>query len=149
MPASRACARWRAADFVMCPTLAWRRARLGARRFETTWKQVQDLELLTRLLLEGEAIAGTRRRAYLYRRHPHSATAVQTEDLSRFEEEVAVLDRVAGRARALGFEAAARVADRKTIVRLHLAARAASDLASLRGAAALRKLRFLASIGRR
>ena len=136
-------------DFVICPTLAFRRARLGARRFETSWTQVQDLELLTRLLLDGESIAGTRRRAYRYRRHAASATALQTGDLSRFEEEVAVLDRLALRARERGFAAAARVAERKTIVRLHLAVRAAGDLASLRGAAALRTLRFLASIPRR
>jgi glycosyltransferase involved in cell wall biosynthesis len=134
-------------DFVMCPTLAWRRARLGARRFEATWKQVQDLELLTRLLLDGEAIAGTRRRAYLYRRHAASATAVQTGDLSRFEEEIALLDRLALLARERGFESAARVAERKTIVRLHLAVRVAQDLASLHGAAALRKLRLLAGGG--
>ena len=136
-------------DFVMCPTLAWRRARLGTRRFETAWKQVQDLELLTRLLLDGDAIVGTRRRAYLYRRHADSATAVQTADLSRFEEEVAVMDRVAARARERGFHDAANALERKAIVRLHLAVRAATDLASLRGGAALRKLRFLAAIGRR
>jgi glycosyltransferase involved in cell wall biosynthesis len=136
-------------DFVMCPTLAWRRAQLGARRFETAWKQVQDLELLTRLLLDGDAIVGTRRRSYIYRRHAESATAVQTEDLSRFEEEVAVMDRVAAQARERGFRDAAAALERKTIVRLHLAVRAATDLASLRGGAALRKLRFLAAIGRR
>ena len=101
-------------DFVMCPTLAWRREQLGARRFDPAWKQVQDLDLLARLLLDGEEIAGTRRRAYAYRRHAASATARQTEDLSRFEEEFAVLDRIAARAREQGFDAAARTAERKT-----------------------------------
>ena len=136
-------------DFVICPTLAFRRARLAGRRFDPSWRQVQDLELLARLLLDGEEIAGTRRRAYVYRRHPESATARQTEDLTRFEEEIAVLDRIASRARGLGFDAAARIAERKTIVRLHLVVRAAGDLASLRAAAALRKLRFLARLGLR
>lgn len=134
------------ADFVMCPTVAWRRERLGARRFDATLKQAQDLEMLARLLLDGEAIAGTRRRAYAYRRHAASATAVQTEDLSRFEEEIAVLDRIATRAREQGFLAAAQIAEAKTIVRLHLAARIASDLASLRPRAALSKLGFLARL---
>jgi glycosyltransferase involved in cell wall biosynthesis len=145
-PGLRAIAR---ADFVMCPTVAWRRERLGARRFDPRLKQAQDLEMLARLLLDGEAIAGTRRRAYAYRRHAASATAVQTEDLSRFEEEIAVMDWIAARARERGFGDAARVADGKAIVRLHLAARIAADLASLRGGAALRKLGFLARIGRR
>jgi len=131
-------------DFVMCPTVAWRLPRLGARRFEEGWKQVQDLELLARLLLDGEEIAGTRRRAYRYRRHAESATAVQTADLSRFEEEIAVLDRIAARARAQGFERAARIAERKTIVRLHLALRAATDLVRLRPGATLAKVRLLA-----
>lgn len=131
-------------DFVMCPTVAWRLPVLGARRFESGWHQVQDLELLARLLLDGEEIAGTRRRAYVYRRHAASATAQQTEDLSRFEEEIAVLDRIAARARKQGMPHAARVAERKAIVRLHLALRAAGDLARLRPAASLAKLRLLA-----
>jgi len=134
-------------DFVMCPTVAWRREQLGARRFESGLKQAQDLEMLARLLLDGETIAGTRRRAYAYRRHSESATAVQTEDLSRFEEEVEVMDRIATSARERGFHDAARVAERKAIVRLHLAVRIATDLASLRAPAALRKLRFLTRIG--
>lgn len=136
------------ADFVMCPTLLYRRARLGDRRFDPRWKQVQDLELLSRLLLDGDAITGTRRRAYLYRRHAESATAVQTQDLSRFEEEIAVLDQIAARARERGFEEAARAAERKTIVRLHLLVRAGEDLVSLRGVEALRKLRLFGQIGR-
>jgi glycosyltransferase involved in cell wall biosynthesis len=132
-------------DFVMCPTLVWRRSRLGARRFEPGWKQVQDLELLARLLLEGESIVGTRRRFYAYRRHPGSATATQTEDLSRFDEEIALLDRIAARARARGWASAARAADRKTIVRLHLLFRAAADVCAGRPAAAAGKLRYLAT----
>jgi glycosyltransferase involved in cell wall biosynthesis len=131
-------------DFVMCPTVAWRLPVLGVRRFDARWKQVQDLELLARLLLDGDTIVGTRRRAYRYRRHAASATSVQTEDLSRFEEEAAVLDEIAARARARGFGAAARVAERKTIVRLHVAFRAAGDLAQGRLAAGRRALAFLA-----
>jgi len=104
---------------------------------------VQDLELLARLLLDGDEIAGTRRRAYRYRRHPESATATQTADLSRFEEEIAVLDRIAARAREKGFARAARIAERRTIVRLHLAVRAAGDLVRLRPRATLAKLRVL------
>lgn len=130
-------------DFVMCPTVAWRLPVLGARRFEPGWKQVQDLELLARLLLDGEEIAGTRRRAYAYRRHAESATSRQTEDLSRFEEEAALLDRIAARARERGWNAAARTAERKAIVRLHVGFRAAEDLARGRLASARRKLGFL------
>lgn len=132
-------------DFVMCPTVAWRPAVLGARRFDPAWKQVQDLDFLARLLLDGETVAGTRRRAYAYRRHAQSATSEQTEDLSRFEEEVAVLDRIAAAARARGWRDAARIAERKTIVKLHLGVRAALDLAGGRWTGARRKLGWLLS----
>lgn len=136
------------ADFVMCPTIAWRLPVLGLRRFTAGWKQVQDLDLLATLLLDGDEIVGTRRRAYAYRRHAESMTALQTEDLSRFEEEIAVLDRIAADARQRGWERAARVAAGKSIVRLHLGFRAAGDLAHGRVRAALSKLRYLDSVTR-
>ncbi|RIL05712.1 MAG: hypothetical protein DCC71_09445 [Proteobacteria bacterium] len=131
------------ADFVMCPTVAWRRPVLGLRRFAAGWKQVQDLDLLATLLLDGDEIVGTRRRAYAYRRHAASATSQQTEDMTRFEEEVAVLDRIAARAHAQGWQRAARIARGKRIVRLHLGFRAAGDLARGRVRPALAKLQYL------
>ena len=132
-------------DFVMCPTVAWRRERLGARRFDPAWKQVQDLDFLARLLLDGDSIVGTRRRVYAYRRHAASATSLQTRDLSRFEEEVAVLDRIAAQARERGWSDAARIAERKSIVKLHVGFRATSDLARGRWSDARRKLAWLLS----
>jgi glycosyltransferase involved in cell wall biosynthesis len=133
-------------DFVMCPTLCWRRSRLAERRFEAGWRQVQDLELLARLLLEGEELVGTRRAAYAYRRHPESATEIQSESLLRFEEEAALYDRLAARAAERGWSAAARTARRKAIVRLHLGYRAAAALATGRPAAAGRALGLLARL---
>jgi glycosyltransferase involved in cell wall biosynthesis len=130
-------------DFVMCPTLCWRRSVLGSRRFDPSWHQVQDLELLVRLLLDGAVIVGSRRRAYAYRRHAGSATALQSESLLRFDEEFALYGRLAAQTRALGWRSAARVAERAAIVRLHLGFRAAADLAALRPRRALRKLAYL------
>jgi glycosyltransferase involved in cell wall biosynthesis len=127
-------------DFVMCPTLCWRRSVLRERRFDPGWRQVQDLELLTRLLLEGDEIAGTHHPAYAYRRHGESATAVQSASLLRFDEEFALYDRLAERAAGLGWPRAARAARRKLVVRLHLGLHAAADLARGRPAGALRKL---------
>jgi GT2 family glycosyltransferase len=130
-------------DFVMCPTLCWRRSVLGPRRFEASWNQVQDLEFLTRLLLDGEAIVGTRATAYAYRRHAASATAQQTETLIRFEEESAIYDRLAAQSAARGWRGAARTARRKAILRLHLGFRIATDLAAGHPGRAIQKLRFL------
>jgi glycosyltransferase involved in cell wall biosynthesis len=134
-------------DFVVCPTLCYRKSALGARRFDGRWHQVQDLDLLARLMLDGQTLVGSRRAAYAYRRHPESATALQSENLLRFEEEFALLEEIARRAEARGWSAAARVARRKTVVRLHLLLRMATDLLRLRAGPARRKLRCLVQGG--
>jgi glycosyltransferase involved in cell wall biosynthesis len=134
-------------DFVFCPTLCYRKSVLGDRRFDDRWRQVQDLDLLARLILDGDALVGSRRAAYAYRRHTESATALQSESLLRFEEEFALLDELARRAEARGWSSAARVARHKTVVRLHLALRVASDLLRLRPGAARRKLHCLVQGG--
>jgi glycosyltransferase involved in cell wall biosynthesis len=118
-------------NFVMCPTLCWRRAILGERRFVPRWKQVQDLELLCRLLLEGETLVGIRHEIYAYRRHDASATALQSENLLRFEEEIALYDVLAESTLARGWRRAARAARGKRIIRLHLLFLIALDLVKL------------------
>lgn len=132
-------------NFVVCPTLCWRRARLGEQRFDARWRQVQDLEILARLLCAGETFAGSRAAFYAYRRHEANTTARHTESLLRFEEEFALFDGIAERAAALGWRGAARVSRRKTILRLHLSWRVVSELARLRLGLAGRTLRFLFS----
>ncbi len=136
-----------AGNFIMCPTLCLRRPVLGARRFEETWRQVQDLELTSRLLLEDETLVGTREVAYAYRRHPENATARQSESLLRFDEEFALFAGVAERAARRGWPRAASVSQRASIVRLHLAYRALRDLLALRFDAAGRELRCLVRRG--
>ena len=104
---------------------------------------MQDLELTSRLLLEGDAIVCSRTRAYAYRRHAEGATAVQSESRLRFDEEFALFDAVASSADARGWRAAARVSRRKRIVKLHLLYRALRELAALRPARARDWLRYL------
>ncbi len=129
-----------AGNFIMCPTLCLRLDKLAGRRFDTRHQQVQDLEFTSRLLMDGDTLVGTRQIAYAYRRHAAGATALQSESLLRFQEELALFDRVAERAATIGWPRAARVARRKTIVRLHLGYRAAGDLARLRLRRALLEL---------
>lgn len=138
-PAVRALLR---GNFIMCPTLCWRRSRLGARRFLPRWRQVQDLELTTRLLLEGEHLVGSRAVAYAYRRHGEAATARQSDSLLRFDEELTLLGELAERAAERGWPGAARVARRRTVVRLHLLYRAGLDLLHGRLGRASRELRL-------
>jgi glycosyltransferase involved in cell wall biosynthesis len=133
-------------NFIMCPTVCYRKRVLGARRFSTEWKQVQDLDLYSRLLLEGEHLIGLPDVAYAYRRHAENATARQTEDLMRFHEEIALYDRLATTAQARGWDRARPVAGAKRMIKLHLLYRAARDVFSLRPGAAWRKTTLLRSL---
>ena len=130
-------------NFIMCPTLCYRRETIGSRRFSPEWKQVQDLDFTSRLLLDGDTIVCSRTRAYRYRRHARGATALQSESRLRFDEEFALFDRVAERARERGWERAGRVAGRKWPVRLHLLYRALRETVRLRLGAGLEWLRYL------
>jgi len=132
-------------NFIMCPTLAFRRRLLGARRFDHGWEQVQDLDLTVRLLMDGEVLAGTPDVAYAYRRHRESATWVQSMNRLRFDEEFRLFDQIAARAEALGWAETARVSRRKRIVKLHLAYRVVRDVARLEPGSALATLRYLRS----
>ena len=144
-PALRALLR---GNFIMCPTLCFRRSLLGELRFATDWRQAQDLELTSRLLFAGHTLVGSRAKGYAYRRHEGSATAGQTESLLRFAEEYRLFDSIAERARALGWSRAERTARRKTIVKLHLSYRLVRELARGRLRAARRIGRFLFTGGR-
>lgn len=132
-------------NFIMCPTLSFRRARLGDRRFDDRWQQVQDLALTLRLLMDGETLVGSPETSYAYRRHAESATSQQSRSRLRFDEEFRLFEQVAGHAEALGWKRTARVSRRKRIIKLHLAYRALSDFGRLRPRSALDTLRYLRS----
>ena len=135
-------------NFIMCPTLCFRRSVLGMRRFTSGWSQVQDLELSVRLLMDGESLVGSPEVAYAYRRHPASATALHSECRLRFDEEFRLFDQVAERAADLGWKSTTRVARHKRIVKLHLLYRALRGLIALRIGQATETLRYLASHSR-
>lgn len=130
-------------DFIMCPSVCYRKSRLPGERFRPEWRQVLDLEFFTRILLEGGTMVGLPTVAYAYRRHAENATAEQTENLVRFHEESRLHEAVAAIARDRGWPAVARVAARKRIIKLHLFFRIVLDLGRLRARAALRKWDFL------
>ena len=132
-------------NFIMCPTLSFRRARLGDRRFDDRWQQVQDLALTLELLMDGETLVGSPETSYAYRRHPESATSLQSLSRLRFDEEFQLFDQIAVRAEELGWYETARVSRRKRIVKLHLAYRALRDLGRIRPRSAFDTLRYLRS----
>ena len=130
-------------NFIMCPTVCYRKSRLGRERFDSNWRFVLDLEFFTRLLLEGETMVGLPEVAYAYRRHGENATEAYTERLTRFEEESQLHDQIAALARERRWHELGRVAARKRVIRLHLLFRIASDVSRMRFQPALLKWRFL------
>ena len=80
--------------------------------------------------------------AFAYRRHDKNATAEFTENLTRFEEERQLLDRLSTIGRDRGWPGLARVAAAGRMVRWHLLYRMGSDLVRLRFRAAARKWDF-------
>ena len=133
-------------NFIMCPTLCYRKPRLAGRRFALGWRQVPDLEFTARLLLEGETLVGLPQTVYAYRRHQANTTAQQTDSLLRFREEVALLEQLRLRLKEMGWKRATFPAEIKLIIKLNLAYCVLRDLAGLRLSQAWRKLAFLQQI---
>jgi glycosyltransferase involved in cell wall biosynthesis len=136
-------------DFIMCPTVCYRRSRLPAERFSNEWKMVLDLDFFTRILFEGGSMVGLPAVAYAYRRHAENATTAYTESLLRFEEESRLHDRIAVIAKERGWQSASRVAAKKRVIKLHLLFRIAEDLSRLHFGSASRKWVFLLRFLRR
>lgn len=131
-------------NFIMAPTICFRKSLLANVRWSETLDMTLDLDLYSRTLLAGQTIAGiTGTPRYAYRRHPGSATAIFNSNLHRFEEEVSTYDLIAELALAAGWHAAAAVARRKVIIRLHLLFAALVDFTSGRLGAARSKVAFL------
>lgn len=108
-------------NYIFCPTLCYRRSRLGPVRFDPRYRMVLDLDLTTRLLLSGERIVGVPKQAlYRYRRHDENATEHLTKELTRFHEESAFYLDIAQRARTLGYTRSEKTGQRRGVIKLNL-----------------------------
>ncbi len=130
-------------NFIMCPTITYSRARLGSERFNARWKMVLDLEFYLRLLVKGHTLSGTPRAHYRYRRHESNQTVLLTENLSRFEEECALLDEYVAVCESKGWPHAAGIAKRKGVVFFNILFNVMKDLLAFRLSGVSRKVAFL------
>ncbi len=105
--------------FFYCPSVSYRVDLLPELRFDGRWRQVMDLDLYARVLLDGGSIVLTPERVYRYRRHHATMTAQNSRSLVRLDEEVAVSRQVSAAARGLGWARSARSADLRLTVRLN------------------------------
>jgi len=107
-------------NFIMCPTLCYRREIFQQFRFSDRWRMVLDLEFYLQLLAAGQHLLGVRQTAYRYRRHDEQMTAICERNLRLFEEEARLWREAGERAAALGWHEAARIGRRMRFVHLHL-----------------------------
>lgn len=106
---------------------------------------ILDLALLIDLAFEGASLRYTGVEAFAYRRHAASLSQTALLDGSRFDDERRFYRETVVRARAMGWNRAARAARGRVMSRLH----ALSQLPStLRGSAAARKSAWLLAFGR-
>jgi hypothetical protein len=131
------------ANFIMAPTLCFRKSVLGERRFPMGYKFVLDWELTTSLLLDGETIVGIPDVCYRYRRHFENATEKLTKTQQRFREESEFYDRMREKVRARGWDKCEAIAAEKRVVKLNVAYRALKSAAQLRLGEARKGLQFL------
>ncbi len=105
--------------FFYCPAVSYRVALLPVLRFDAHWRQVMDLDLYARVLLEGGTIVFVPEPVYRYRRHGETMTAQNSRSLVRLDEEVAVCRQVSVAARNKGWPRSARAARLRLTVRLN------------------------------
>ncbi|WP_237227538.1 glycosyltransferase [Rubinisphaera sp. JC750] len=135
-------------NFIFCPTLMFRRDRLGEQRFDDRWRMVQDLDFIVRLLLKDQHLVQVPDILYRYRRHRENATETYSADLSRFDEEWALLQELSATFNSRGWHQAAEIAARGRIIRLNLLYNALRSGLKGRGAVAMRQLRHLGRLRR-
>ena len=133
-------------NFILAPTLCFRKSVLGARRWSGTSKFVLDWDLTTSLLLDGEVIVGIPDRVFKYRKHAGQTTDALTKNAARYFEESAFYDRMAKVAHERGWAKCAEIAEAKRLLKLNLIHGALKSVAMLqfrdarRGCEILRQL---------
>jgi glycosyltransferase involved in cell wall biosynthesis len=131
------------ANFIPAPTLCFRKAVLGDRRFPPQYKFVLDWELTTRLLFDGDTLVGIPDRCYRYRRHEAAATSQYTRTHLRFREESEFYDRMVEATTARGWNRCAAIARHRRMTKLNVTYLALRSVAALQLKEARRNLELL------
>jgi glycosyltransferase involved in cell wall biosynthesis len=115
----RGLARMMHGQFVYCPAIAYRPHLLPEVKFDTAWRQVMDLDLYVRLLLQGGTILLDRTPVYAYRRHAGTTTTKNAAEFVRLGEETALARRTADEAARRGWRRTRRAARIRWSIRLN------------------------------
>jgi GT2 family glycosyltransferase len=133
-------------NFIMCPTLCYKRTLFQNITFSPEWRMVLDVDFYFRAIAKGAKFVGLRDVAYRYRRHAEQITAECELNLRIFSEEVELWRCAARDARARGWHGTAKVAESMTIIKLQLLYYLLADVRKLQFDAAGKKLTFLTDI---
>ncbi len=129
--------------YIFCPSVCYRKSKLGRERFLQQWKQVPDLEMWLRLLIKNHSFIGLPYHDYLYRRHQENATAQNTVNSLRFVEELKMHFYLADEAEKLSWSKAATIGRRCYILRFNILYCAIKDAAAFNLMGSLQKLRLV------
>ena len=132
-------------NYVFCPAICYRTEVARAHPFDTRWRMVMDLEHTAQMLLKGHRLYAIRRPLYQYRRHAGNQTTALTSTSVRFREEITLYRELAATASIQGWTRSARAADRRWMVRAHLALQALLDIGARRWSSGYDKTRVLTS----
>ncbi len=134
-------------NFIICPSICFRKRLLGARRFSSR-RFVLDWDMTTQLVLDGDTLVGLPDRGLRYRRHTDSATSQLTRNQQRFLEESDYYDRMLPIARARGWDRCVRLCEHRAILRLNIGLTALLSAARFQLADARQGFRLLRQLGR-
>jgi glycosyltransferase involved in cell wall biosynthesis len=133
-------------DFIFCPTICYRVSAVGTRRFDPARRQVLDFDWVVRSLLSNGFWVGLYDQVlFEYRRHSRNTTKLQSQDLSRFIEEMEFYREMSVLLSGRGENALAAKAERMWIVRLNLGFEALKSFLSFHFTRAWRSIRLIFS----
>ena len=118
-------------NFVFCPTVSLKTELISLPLFDPQWNMAVDLELISRLLLNGQTVVGVPDFVYRYRRHRNNLTSQLTDTTARFVEEIRFYKQVVAKCEQKGFVKSAATASRMTMIRLHILYRLLQRLAKM------------------
>ena len=130
-------------NFVFCPTVSFKTGLISLPLFDPQWNMAVDLELISRLLLNGQTVVGVPDFVYRYRRHRNNLTSQLTDTTARFVEEINFYKQVVAKCEQKGFAKSAATASRMTMIRLHIMYRVLQKVGHFDAGGAIRLIRVL------
>lgn len=135
-------------NFIMCPTVIYRKSLTDGLHFSREWKYIPDLYYWCHLLLNERKLFGIPNSEFKYRRHSQSGTDIGRRSTVIFDEESRFYDFIKNMAKTKGWELSAKRASRKQIIKMRTLYFAVKDLVGLRFEAANQKFQFFAKVWR-